>query len=72
VVPIAAPGGAVRPIIALVPVIELADPIVGGLILVKAEMAKVGIDVPFTFVAVKLNLYRVFDVRPDATMVVAG
>ena len=72
VVPAAAPSGAVRPIVALVPVIEVADPIVGGLILVIAEMANVGTDVPLTFVAVKLNLYKVFEVRPDATMVVAG
>jgi hypothetical protein len=72
VVPYAAPDGAISPIVALVPVTDVTDPIVGGLILVMAEIKKVGIDVPFTFVAVKLNLYRVFDVRPDAVMVVAG
>ena len=55
-VPSNAPDGAVSPIVAFIVVIALADPIVGGLSNVNAGIAKVGIDVPFTFVAVRLNL----------------
>ena len=52
-----APKGAVRPSVALVVVIAVIGPIVGGLSNVVTLIAKVGIDVPFTFVAVRLKLY---------------
>jgi hypothetical protein len=45
---------------------------IGGLGNVFAGIVVEGRDVPLTFVAVKLNVYAVLEVRPLATIVVKG
>jgi flagellar biogenesis protein FliO len=55
VVPFAAPEGAVKLMVALVKAMAEALLIVGGNIWVVTRISVLGIEVPFAFVAVKLN-----------------